>query len=62
MLIQYYTREIYGSKYRYPLDPDIASSLLTLTQRKTLSPHDMNALSALGFMFEEVLQPDQSAS
>lgn len=61
MLIKYYTREVYGSKYRYPVDPDIASSLLALTQRKTISHTDMASLSALGLTFEEVLQPDVSS-
>lgn len=57
-LIKYYTREVYGSRYAYILDPEIAKLVQMLTMRKTLSTNDMHALSGLGCTFQEVLRPD----
>jgi hypothetical protein len=60
MLIKYYIKDVYGSSYKIILDNELAQHFYTLTHFKTLSPLHMNALSALGFTFEQVTRPDNT--
>ena len=57
MKIEYYVKNVYGNDLMYVADPKLAENLTTLTGKKTLDWSAMQALVALGFLFEQVLSP-----
>lgn len=57
MVIKYYIKNVYGVNRRYILDKKIALHINALTNEKTLSMEHMEALTQLGFEFEQVLEP-----
>ena len=58
MIIEVYVKNNWGSDHTYICDPDIASSIQTLTSRKTLTDYDMQALRKLGHEFVLVKNPN----
>jgi len=57
MVIEYYTKDIYGMPRHYAIT--FAGPLSSLTGRKTLLSSDLRALEAIGFELKEVLRPKQ---
>lgn len=58
MIIEVYVKNNWGSDHTYICDPDIASSIQTLTGRKTLTDYDLQALRKLGHEFVLVKNPN----
>lgn len=54
-VIKFYRDRVYGVVKFYVKEPEMAQAISKLTGRKTLTEQDMDALKALGFTFEEVL-------
>lgn len=55
--IQVYSRSVYGRSLVYVANPEQAQSIRTLTGSKTLEERHLSALEALGFTFEQVIDP-----
>ena len=58
MQIDYYAKSVYGLDKNYAADPTIATALSALTGTKTLLPEHVEALKALGFTLNKVIQPE----
>jgi len=56
MIIEYYSKNVYGSEMRYIKDKNLSSKIQFLTGRKTITDRDIVALKDLGFELKEVLQ------
>lgn len=54
--ITYYRRSVYGRTETY-LHGEYSEAIRTLTRRKTVTPEDMAAISALGFQTREIINP-----
>ena len=48
MVIPYYIKQVYGVDTFYIQDPSIAQTIRSLTGKKTINIHDINALTKLG--------------
>lgn len=57
VIIEYYTRDVYGVEKFYIADQKTATIISTLTGRKTLSTSDIGALNLLGFEVKQVIKP-----
>lgn len=57
MTIEYYTKSVYGNDNMYVANEEIATYVSWLTNKKTISTSDMEALTKLGHNFTEVLAP-----
>jgi hypothetical protein len=57
-VIKYYIKDIYSKPLVYVADKKEAQALQLLTDRKTLTRSDMEALRQLGFDFEEVTRKE----
>jgi len=55
MIIEYYTKSVYGNEMKYIKDKHISSMLFLLTGKKTITNSDMIALKGLGYELKEVL-------
>ena len=55
MTIEYIVKSVYGRDNIYIKDPTIARTISTLTNKKTIDQHDINALISLGCNFIQVL-------
>ena len=60
--IKYFTRNRYGTDYRYPLEERYAVPLRLLTGTLTITKSAEIALKQLGFDLEEVLEPKEKPS
>jgi len=54
--IKFYRDRVYGVVKFYVKEPELAQAITVLTGRKTITEQDMQALTALGFTFEEVFK------
>jgi len=57
MHIKYFARSNWGTTHLYIFDETIASSVSSLTNKKTIDSGDISALTSLGFTFELILDP-----
>lgn len=55
--IKVYVKSVYGVDRTYVADPIVAQAIVALTNAKTLEDRHMSALRALGFTFEQVIDP-----
>ena len=56
--IQYFVRRTYGNPNCYIVDQSMGNAHNALTGRKTIINSDFIAYNALGFIFEEVKDPN----
>lgn len=59
MVVEYYTKSVYGKTLMYAKDETQSTILFQLTGKKTLSPEVMEALQKLGIQFTQVLPPNE---
>lgn len=57
MIIEYYTKEVYGKPMEYIVDEKINKTIQTITGLKCLSPNLRQHFTVLGLEFKEVIQP-----
>lgn len=57
MTIEYYKKNVYGNTVFYIADIEVRETIQTLTQRATVKKQDLEALSRLGFIIQEVIAP-----
>jgi hypothetical protein len=55
--INFYVKSVYGTDMMYVADQKQAQLIKGLTGQKTLTNQVMTSLQALGFTFEQVMQP-----
>jgi Mn-dependent DtxR family transcriptional regulator len=56
MVIEFFTREVYGVERHYVKDKAIAHRFSQLLNKKTVSKLDLSLLSSLGLEFKEVIK------
>jgi len=56
MIIEYYTKNVYGVEMKYVKDKKISSMIYLLTGKKTVTNSNVVTLEGLGFEFKEVLK------
>ena len=58
MIIEYYTKNVYGKENHYIAKPELAANWKFISGRKTITLNDMDALRNMGIThFQEVIQP-----
>lgn len=60
MVIEYYSKNVYGVEKLYIADGKIAEIVRALTGRKTIDARDIQALKSLGLEFKEVIRPQST--
>lgn len=55
MEIEYYTKNVYGRDHMYVKDRKVAEAIESLTHKKTIDRHDMDAFKSIGHKFKQVL-------
>ena len=60
-VIEYYTREVYGNRREYIVNPDLARQVAMLTGQKTITPQIRGLLQTVSggmVLFKQVLPPN----
>jgi len=57
MIIEYYTKEVYGKPMEYIVDDKIKKAIQTITGLKCLSDNLRRDFAVLGLEFKEIIQP-----
>ena len=58
MTIKYFSRSVYGSKYKYFANPAIGRAFSIATGKATLTPELQAALALAGCSFDYVFDPE----
>ena len=57
MIIEYYTKNVYGNELIYVKDEHLKKAISNLLGKKTINKKDIANFKSLGITFKEVLPP-----